>query len=200
MLALPPAPAIPAAPALAAPTGPLDAALRRLNDNGSGGGGNAAPPAPNPATPPTAVAPLTLALSRGDDDDDTAAAAALVGRQRWRYAAAGFRDAERLRQTHGRTRDAAFRSHNKLLPTALLGRRLNPETTIRGHRKEIFCAIFDKSGCRAITGSDDHLVKIWSTETAVLVHACRGHTGEISYLAVNASNEIVASGQGGLLH
>ena len=32
------------------------------------------------------------------------------------------------------------------------------------------------------------------TETGLLLHACRGHTGEIAYLDVNASNELVASG------
>jgi WD40 repeat protein len=73
----------------------------------------------------------------------------------------GFRDAERLRQTHGATRDAALRSRDKLLPTALLGSRINPLVTFRGHRKEVFCAVFDRSGRRAITGADDHLVKIW---------------------------------------
>ena len=112
----------------------------------------------------------------------------------WPYATANFRDAERLRQIFGRARDSGLRNRKKLLPTALMGSRVNPLCTFRGHRKELYCVIFDKTGRRAITGSDDTLVKIWSAETGLLLHACRGHTGEIAYLDVNASNELVASG------
>ena len=36
-------------------------------------------------------------------------------------------------------------------------------------------AIFDRIGRYVITGSDDRLVKIWSTETALCLASCRGH-------------------------
>lgn len=38
-----------------------------------------------------------------------------------------------------------------------------------------FVAIFDRSGCYVITGSDDRLVKVWSMETALCLASCRGH-------------------------
>ena len=148
-----------------APSGPLEAAERRLN--------------PNPDRP---------------EAFEESRATLSVRKTCWPYATANFRDAERLRQIFGRARDSGLRNRKKLLPTALMGSRVNPLCTFRGHRKELYCVIFDKTGRRAITGSDDTLVKIWSAETGLLLHACRGHTGEIAYLDVNASNELVASG------
>lgn len=39
-----------------------------------------------------------------------------------------------------------------------------------------FCAaIFDRTGQYVITGSDDRLVKIWSSETGLCLRSCRGH-------------------------
>ncbi|KAL0414816.1 UNVERIFIED_CONTAM: PH-interacting protein [Sesamum radiatum] len=54
-------------------------------------------------------------------------------------------------------------------------------------------AIFDRSGRYVITGSDDRLVKIWSMETAYCLASCRGHEGDITDLAVNFNNTLVAS-------
>ena len=55
----------------------------------------------------------------------------------WPHATANFRDAERLRQIFGRARDSGLRNRKKLLPTALMGSRVNPLCTFRGHRKEL---------------------------------------------------------------
>ena len=191
LLLSPAAPLVPAS----VPTVLLDASQHCLNDGGGGDGGGDVGgnvlPAPSPvaairaahsSTDTTAVTPAILGLRHSSTAAATgqhaaSIANALARKCRWPYAAAGFREAERMRQTHGHTRDAALHSRKKMLPTVLLGSRINPLSTFRGHRKEVFCAIFDKSGCRAVTGSDDHLVKIWSTETGLLLHACRGHTG-----------------------
>ena len=103
-------------------------------------------------------------------------------------------NASRSRELFGSPRDSRrCRERTALLPSALLGASLEPRATFRGHRAALYCIIFDKTGRRVVTGSDDHLVKIWSTETGDLMHACRGHRGEIAYLDVNASNELVAS-------
>ncbi|KAL3695680.1 hypothetical protein R1sor_009756 [Riccia sorocarpa] len=64
---------------------------------------------------------------------------------------------------------------------------------LRGHRNAVYCAIFDRTGQHVITGSDDRLVKIWSTETGLCLRSCRGHEGDITDLAVNTSNDLVAS-------
>ena len=101
-----------------------------------------------------------------------------------------FREAVRLAQTSGA---AAARRRAAQCPPSLLGSRVNPLTTVKGHRKELYCVIFDKTGQSIVTGSDDTLVKVWCATTGVLRHACRGHTGEIAFLDVNATNELVAS-------
>jgi PH-interacting protein len=54
-------------------------------------------------------------------------------------------------------------------------------------------AIFDRTGQYVITGSDDRLVKIWSTETGLCLRSCRGHEGDITDLAVSSGNTLVAS-------
>ncbi|CAM6121929.1 unnamed protein product [Calypogeia fissa] len=64
---------------------------------------------------------------------------------------------------------------------------------LRGHRNAVYCAIFDKNGQHVITGSDDRLVKIWSTDTGLCLRSCRGHEGDITDLAVSSSNKLVAS-------
>ena len=106
-----------------------------------------------------------------------------------------FREAVRLAQTFsaGGGAAAARRRAGTRCPPSLLGSRVNPLTTVKGHRKELYCVIFDKTGRSIVTGSDDTLVKVWCATTGTLRHACRGHTGEISFLDVNAANELVAS-------
>ncbi|KAK1278957.1 hypothetical protein QJS04_geneDACA007097 [Acorus gramineus] len=64
---------------------------------------------------------------------------------------------------------------------------------LRGHQNAVYCAIFDRTGRYVITGSDDRLVKIWSTETALCLSSCRGHEGDITDLAVSVNNSLVAS-------
>jgi PH-interacting protein len=45
-----------------------------------------------------------------------------------------------------------------------------------------------------VTGSDDRLVKIWSVASGYLLCTCRGHTGDITDLSVNADDTLLASG------
>ncbi|KAL5561007.1 hypothetical protein UlMin_030754 [Ulmus minor] len=77
-------------------------------------------------------------------------------------------------------------------PSTMLQKMQN-QKKIRGHRNAVYCAIFDRIGRYVITGSDDRLVKIWSTETALCLASCRGHEGDITDLAVNYNNAVVAS-------
>ena len=43
-------------------------------------------------------------------------------------------------------------------------------------------------------GADDHLVKVWTAETGRLVCTFRGHAAEITDIACNASNTLLAVG------
>eukprot|EP00850_Spirogloea_muscicola_P004989 SM000022S07203 [mRNA] locus=s22:504694:512564:+ [translate_table: standard] len=77
-------------------------------------------------------------------------------------------------------------------PSVLIN-RIDMIKKLRGHVNAVYCAIFDRTGQLVITGSDDRLVKIWSMETALCLTSCRGHEGDITDLAVNSDNKLVAS-------
>uniref|UniRef100_A0A8C5TJY7 Bromodomain and WD repeat domain containing 3 n=1 Tax=Malurus cyaneus samueli TaxID=2593467 RepID=A0A8C5TJY7_9PASS len=58
----------------------------------------------------------------------------------------------------------------------------------------VYCIAFDRSGRRIFTGSDDCLVKIWATDDGRLLSTLRGHSAEISDMAVNYENTLLAAG------
>ncbi|XP_066555723.1 bromodomain and WD repeat-containing protein 3 isoform X2 [Amia ocellicauda] len=63
-----------------------------------------------------------------------------------------------------------------------------------GHLSAVYCVAFDRTGLRIFTGSDDCLVKIWSSFDGRLQSTLRGHSAEISDLAVNFENTLIAAG------
>ncbi|CAH6792596.1 bromodomain and WD repeat-containing protein 1 isoform X1 [Phodopus roborovskii] len=65
---------------------------------------------------------------------------------------------------------------------------------ILGHLSAVYCVAFDRTGHRIFTGSDDCLVKIWSTHNGRLLSTLRGHSAEISDMAVNYENTLIAAG------
>ncbi|PNJ48376.1 BRWD3 isoform 4 [Pongo abelii] len=65
---------------------------------------------------------------------------------------------------------------------------------ILGHLSSVYCVAFDRSGRRIFTGSDDCLVKIWATDDGRLLATLRGHSAEISDMAVNYENTLIAAG------
>ncbi|KAM9205777.1 bromodomain and WD repeat-containing protein 1 [Mergus octosetaceus] len=65
---------------------------------------------------------------------------------------------------------------------------------ILGHLSAVYCVAFDRTGHRIFTGSDDCLVKIWSTHNGRLFATLRGHSAEISDMAVNYENTMIAAG------
>ncbi|XP_061072702.1 bromodomain and WD repeat-containing protein 3 isoform X2 [Conger conger] len=65
---------------------------------------------------------------------------------------------------------------------------------ILGHLSAVYCIAFDRTGLRVFTGSDDCLVKIWSSFDGRLHSTLRGHSAEISDLAVNFENTLISAG------
>ncbi|XP_028656036.2 bromodomain and WD repeat-containing protein 3 isoform X1 [Erpetoichthys calabaricus] len=65
---------------------------------------------------------------------------------------------------------------------------------ILGHLSAVYCIAFDRTGQRIFTGADDCLVKIWSSFDGRLLSTLRGHSAEISDLAVNFENTLIAAG------
>ncbi|KAM4693154.1 PH-interacting protein [Discoglossus pictus] len=80
-----------------------------------------------------------------------------------------------------------------LVPTAVY-QHMKMHKRILGHLSSVYCVTFDRTGRRIFTGSDDCLVKIWSTDDGRLLATLRGHAAEISDMAVNYENTMIAAG------
>ncbi|KAI5067562.1 hypothetical protein GOP47_0018090 [Adiantum capillus-veneris] len=93
---------------------------------------------------------------------------------------------------HHRPPSVRAASYAILKPSVLVD-KIQIIKKFRGHRNAVYCAIFDRTGQHIITGSDDRLVKIWSTETGFCLRSCRGHEGDITELSVSHGNSLVAS-------
>eukprot|EP00958_Prasinococcus_capsulatus_P015406 scaffold1637_cov410-Prasinococcus_capsulatus_cf.AAC.29 len=70
---------------------------------------------------------------------------------------------------------------------------LHRHTKTIGHLNAIYCVAYDCTGQILITGSDDRNVKMWCVRTCFLLCVCRGHTGDITDLAVSHNNSLFAS-------
>ncbi|XP_077397940.1 bromodomain and WD repeat-containing protein 3 isoform X2 [Festucalex cinctus] len=72
--------------------------------------------------------------------------------------------------------------------------RMHLHRRILGHLSAVYCVAFDRTGLRIFTGSDDCLVKIWSSFDGRLHSTLRGHSAEITDLAVSFENTLIAAG------
>ncbi|XP_064413289.1 bromodomain and WD repeat-containing protein 3 isoform X2 [Latimeria chalumnae] len=82
---------------------------------------------------------------------------------------------------------------NYIFPAAMY-QHMKMHRRILGHLSAVYCVAFDRTGHRIFTGSDDCLVKIWSTYNGRLLSTLRGHSAEISDMAVNYENTMIAAG------
>ncbi|XP_054271446.1 bromodomain and WD repeat-containing protein 3-like isoform X1 [Macrosteles quadrilineatus] len=63
-----------------------------------------------------------------------------------------------------------------------------------GHLSAVYCLLFDRTGNYVITGADDLLVKVWSAIDGRLLATLRGASAEISDIAINMENTLLAAG------
>ncbi|CAI9738520.1 PH-interacting protein-like isoform X2 [Octopus vulgaris] len=80
-----------------------------------------------------------------------------------------------------------------IVPTQIFT-RMGMHARKLGHLSAVYCLTFDRTGEYIITGADDHLVKIWSTADGRLLATLRGHSAEITDMAVNYENTLIAAG------
>lgn len=71
--------------------------------------------------------------------------------------------------------------------------RLRKLKTIHGHLVAIYCTVIDSSGAFLLTGSEDRLIKMWSTRNGALICTFKGHNGEITDLAISPDDQFCAS-------
>lgn len=79
---------------------------------------------------------------------------------------------------------------------ALLPKSYRKLKRLVGHHLPVFTAVFDHSSRLLLTGSDDQLVKIWSTETGYLQHTLRGHDSDITEIVKHPTRPIIVSASG----
>lgn len=63
-----------------------------------------------------------------------------------------------------------------------------------GHLSAVYCVLFDRSGKHIVTGADDLLVKLWSAIDGRLLTTYRGASAEITDIAINLENTMIAAG------
>ncbi|XP_017084121.2 bromodomain and WD repeat-containing protein 3 isoform X2 [Drosophila eugracilis] len=80
-----------------------------------------------------------------------------------------------------------------LVPTDLYRRTKLLRRTV-GHLSSVYCVLFDRTGRYIITGADDLLIKIWSAADGRLLATLRGASSEITDIAINLDNTMLAAG------
>ncbi|XP_052896754.1 bromodomain and WD repeat-containing protein 3 [Anopheles moucheti] len=63
-----------------------------------------------------------------------------------------------------------------------------------GHLSAVYCVLFDRTGKYIITAADDFLVKLWSAIDGRLLATFRGASAEITDIAINLDNTMLAAG------
>ncbi|KAJ2473981.1 hypothetical protein GGI02_000442 [Coemansia sp. RSA 2322] len=130
---------------------------------------------------------LLRAVAARDTDALATAGGTLLGGARARAAAAGFSVAAAVR---GRSTGGGVAPPS--LPAAAVAgfRQL---ARCHGHKFATFCVLFDRTGRRMITGSDDYLIKVWCARTGYLINTFKGHQDVITDVALNSDNTLLAS-------
>ncbi|XP_013108682.2 bromodomain and WD repeat-containing protein 3 [Stomoxys calcitrans] len=80
-----------------------------------------------------------------------------------------------------------------LVPTSLFSKTKLLRRTV-GHLSSVYCVLFDRTGHYIITGADDLLIKIWSAMDGRLLATLRGASAEITDIAINLDNTMLAAG------
>ncbi|XP_026845404.1 bromodomain and WD repeat-containing protein 3 isoform X2 [Drosophila persimilis] len=108
-------------------------------------------------------------------------------------------DADYTKRTHNITRVLAGREYGGevrrklLVPTELYKKTILLRRTV-GHLSSVYCVLFDRTGRYIITGADDLLIKIWSAADGRLLATLRGASAEITDIAINLDNTMLAAG------
>lgn len=93
---------------------------------------------------------------------------------------------------HGRQTSGAI-TRRLVIPPSFYSKMSLVRTTL-GHLSAVYCVLFDRSGKYIITGADDLLVKLWSAIDGRLLATFRGASAEITDIAVNLENTLLAAG------
>ncbi|EDW66817.2 bromodomain and WD repeat-containing protein 3 [Drosophila virilis] len=108
-------------------------------------------------------------------------------------------DSRLTKPTHNLAKVITGREHGGvvrrklLVPTDLYRKTKLLRRTV-GHLSSVYCVLFDRTGRYIITGADDLLIKIWSAADGRLLATLRGASAEITDIAINLDNTMLAAG------
>ncbi|KAL7730861.1 hypothetical protein ACLKA6_003617 [Drosophila palustris] len=108
-------------------------------------------------------------------------------------------DSRLTKPIHNLTKVISGREHGGLVrrkllvPTDLYRKTKLLRRTV-GHLSSVYCVLFDRTGRYIITGADDLLIKIWSAADGRLLATLRGASAEITDIAINLDNTMLAAG------
>ncbi|KAK4883678.1 hypothetical protein RN001_006997 [Aquatica leii] len=91
------------------------------------------------------------------------------------------------RQMSGQTTRSLIAGPNRYSNLQLQRRTL-------GHLSAVYCLLFDRTGRFIVTGADDLLIKVWSSTSGRLLATFRGASSELTDIAVNLENTLLAAG------
>ena len=82
----------------------------------------------------------------------------------------------------------------RALRAALADSRLGTTTVLRGHRAPVFGAVFDRSGTRVVTASDDGTARVWNAATGATLAVLRGKPGATGIAVFDPRGRRVVTG------
>ncbi|XP_052866159.1 bromodomain and WD repeat-containing protein 3 [Anopheles cruzii] len=97
-----------------------------------------------------------------------------------------------VRVLYGRESAGPLVRH-QAVPTSFYSKQ-NLQRRTLGHLSAVYCVLFDRTGKYIITGADDFLVKLWSAIDGRLLATFRGASAEITDIAINLDNTMLAAG------
>nr|XP_009860425.1 bromodomain and WD repeat-containing protein 3 [Ciona intestinalis] len=72
--------------------------------------------------------------------------------------------------------------------------KMNMCLRVLGHLSSVYCVLFDRTGSKIFTGSDDSLIKCWCAWSGRLLFTFRGHQAEICDMDISYDNILLAAG------
>lgn len=103
-----------------------------------------------------------------------------------------FRKHHIVKALYGRETSGPF--NRKHMMAGCLFKNIQQLGLTQGHLSAVYCVLFDSSGRYIFTGADDLLVKVWHAISGRLLTTLRGASAEITDLAVNYENTLLAAG------
>lgn len=107
--------------------------------------------------------------------------------QAYNYAKSGFVVYQAEKIIKKTSKKLVLRHKNQLQDSSLI-------ITLKGHKSTVNAVAITPDGKKAISGSNDHTIRVWDLENSVLLNTLKGHTDTIGTVAITPDGKIGISG------